>query len=98
MNSELLYQIAMVILIIVGISAVFVFWRLYFVLTDLNETTHIVKRRVKDLDTLIEEIENSLKSFRDFLRGFSDSYDTAKNLKDKFESLWKSKKKGNEDE
>lgn len=91
MTSDILYQIIMVLVAIATLMLIIVLWRLYLVLTDINETTKITKRRANDLDKLIDNLQSSLKGLKDLFSSFSDSFETMQKAKRKIESFLKEK-------
>lgn len=87
MTIEFLYQTALVAVIIATIMLILVLWRMYLVLTDINATTQITKKRAKDFDLWLSEIESSVNSFSEVLRGFVKSFQSIAKIKNKIEAF-----------
>lgn len=81
--ADTLYLIILFLVIIVAIILIVVLARLYMVLTDINDTTKITKRRARDLDKWIDKVEKSVREISDMSKVFSDAFAQLKALKEK---------------
>jgi len=82
-TTDPFYIIFMCLAIIAVAILVVVLIRLYLVLTDINETTKITKRRTQDLDRWIDKIESSVKDFASSAKIFTSLLDQLRGLKEK---------------
>lgn len=98
MLDETLYQIAITVFIIAGLFLILVLWRCYDVLTDVKDSTKIVKRRIKEIDQLVKEAQNSIEKLGQILSSFAGSFEKITEIRNKVGSLWEKNKKGNKDE
>lgn len=81
--ADILYLIILFLIVIVVIVLIVVLIRLYMVLTDINDTTKITKRRARDLDKWIDKVEKSVRDISDMTKVFSDAFAQLKGLKEK---------------
>lgn len=91
--SELLYQILLAVLIVAVIFLIFVLWRLYNILTDINSASQIIAKQVTAISALVDDIIKSLEGFRQFLKSFFESVKSLGNIKQKFSDFWDDDKK-----
>lgn len=92
--NDILYQILLVLGSITLVALIFVLVRVYLVLTDLNDSTKIAKKRIRDLDKLISSLESSLSGLTELIKNFTNSYEKMKNIKEKVKNYFD---KGNDE-
>lgn len=99
MSTDLLLRIVLVLSSIAIIFLIVVLWRLYKVLTDVNETTTIAKKRAHDLDNWIDKIESAVGNMSETVKGILTSLESLKVVKDSIVSIIKEKtnKKGKDE-
>jgi len=85
MTTELLYQLFLVVLIIIGIILIVVLWKVMDILRDVKKTTTIVSKRSIQIDNYLEKAVDSARGVREMLKGFLFSFDFLKYFKQKFD-------------
>lgn len=96
--TDLLYQIALFVLIIAGIMLIYVLYQVAVKLNDLGDTAKIIRNRVHDADNLINSLEGSLNNINDSIKNFTSSYEKIITAKEKIQSFFNNDKKGKKDE
>jgi|GEM_PF-1521288 len=89
--TETLLQVLIVILIIATLFAIANFWRLFRILTQVEETTKIISARTKEINALAQSIVDMLSGFK---RGLSDFFQSLGVLELIRTGIDKIKKKG----
>jgi hypothetical protein len=92
MSTELLIQLLIGISIVAIGFMIAIFWRVFGILSDVKETTVIVKKRVQDVDAGIGKFEKTLTEGMDALKGFVYSLEFIKSIREKIESYKKGEK------
>lgn len=92
MSTELMIQLLIGISIIAIIFWIAVLWRVFGILTDVKETTIIVKKRVQDVDAGIGKFEKTITEGMDALKGFVYSLEFIKSIREKIENHKKGEK------
>jgi len=85
MNTELLYQLFLIVLSIAGAVLIVVLFKVLEILDDVKKTTGIVRKRSVQLDSYFERAVDSAKNFRETIKGFLFSFDMLKMIKQKFD-------------
>lgn len=95
LGGEVLYQILLATLIIACVFLIFVLWRLYRILSDVDETMSEVKSTTKTVSSFIEKSLDKISNFSDNLAIITQFIDKASDvIKQKFsQSKENSKKK-----
>ncbi len=83
--TEILYQIALFVVILAVIALIFVLIRTYSILNDVKDSTEVVRKRVRDIDGVVSNLEGSLRGFSDILKSFLASLDGIKSFFKKIE-------------
>lgn len=97
--NEILYQIALFVVIVAGIALIFVLWRTYLILTDINDSTGVMRKRIRDFDRMVSNLESSFSSLTEVIKGLAGSMEKVKTAKDKITSFFETKEeKGNKNE
>jgi signal transduction histidine kinase len=96
--DEILYQILMIFTIIAVIVLIVVLVRLYLVLTDINDTTRITKKRAQEIDLKVGEFMSLVAGALSFLKGVVASAQNVNNIKNKIVSFFDSETKTNNKE
>ena len=78
--TEILYQIALFVVILAVIALIFVLCRTYSILNDVKDSTGVVRKRVRDIDGVVSNLEVSLRGFSDILKSFLVSLDGIKSF------------------
>lgn len=81
-----LNDILIIVYILVGIALIAVLWRLFTILTDLKDSSVIIARRTKEIDSLVGRIEKIVENGVETIKGLVTSLDFIKGLKNKFMS------------
>jgi len=95
--SELLYQILLAVLIVAVVFLIFVLWRLYNVLTDLNTASDIIAKKVTAIGLLIDDTISMIENLKHTAQGFLNSIKNFGAIKEKLSDFWEDdskKKKG----
>ena len=85
MNTELLYQLFLIVLSIAGAVLIVVLFKVLEILDDIKRTTTIVRKRSVQIDTYFERFVDSAKNLRETVKGFLFSFDMLKMIKQKFD-------------
>lgn len=93
MPTNLLLQVVLILVAIATAFLIVVLWRLYKVLTDINDTTSIAKRRAHDIDGWIDKIENAVGNLSETVKGILTSLESLRVIKDNIISMVKEKTK-----
>jgi len=96
--TEILYQIALFVLIVAGIMLIYVLYQVSVKLYDLGDTAKIIRNRVYELDKLVGSLEGSLNSISEAIKNFTSSYEKIVSAKEKIQSFFNNDKKGNKHE
>ncbi len=94
--QDILYQVLFIVIIIATLMLILVLWRLYMVLTDINDTTKITKRRARDFDLWLSEAEKAFNNFSDMLKSFVGTFNQFKQIKNKISALFENDDQSNE--
>ena len=81
--TDLLLQIVLILTAIALVLLMVVLWRMYTVLSDVNEATTITKKRIKSIDKWMSEFDYSIKSITDVVKSFTKSLEKIKDFKNK---------------
>ena len=87
-----LYQIMLVVYIVVGIFLLVVLWRLYLVLTDLNDASKRIAAITSDLNKGFDIVKEWLLNFKELTAGFINSFKSMEKIKDKVEGMFENNK------
>lgn len=85
--SDYLIDAILIALFAAVVALVFVLCRLYMVLTDVNATSRLVKKRSAELDKGIDEFVESLNRALDMVKGIKYSLSGLKKIKSKIDSF-----------
>jgi len=88
MIIDVLIQILIVVAIVAITLLIIVLWKTNIVLDDFKETSKIAKRRVKQLDSCLDGLENAINNASSVIKGFCSSLETGQKIKEKLKSLW----------
>lgn len=91
--DEILYQIMLIVTIIAIVALIAVFIRLYLVLTDVNDTTRIAKKRARELDAKLGEFSSLTNGILEIFKGIAASMQTVSNIEKKITSFFNNKTK-----
>lgn len=86
--TEILYQIALIVLILAGVMLIYVLYLVSMKLNDLGDIAKVVNKRVHDADDLITTFERALNGISDAIKNFTDSYEKVVTTKDKIKSFF----------
>lgn len=87
-TTEILFQVSLVFVVMALVFLIVVLWRLYKVLTDINDTTEITKRRARDFDLWLNQIESSVDNIADVMKGMAVSFQKLTKIKNKIEAFF----------
>ena len=75
---EILYEIMLFVLIIAIIFLIVMFYKAITILNDVKDSSSIINKRVKDVDALVSNLENTVRGFSGILKNFLISLDGIK--------------------
>lgn len=87
---DILIQILLFLAIIVAGFLIVVLWRWNTVLINLEDTAKIAKKRARDFDSWLSQTESTIKDFADGFKGFLNTFEQLKNIKNKMSAFWES--------
>ena len=88
METDLLYQILLSVLVIGVVSLILVLLRAYQVLSDVRNATFRLSKRVEQIDNLIDLFGNRMKGIGELIFGFISSAVGGKKAKEAVEEFW----------
>lgn len=88
MDADILYQFAMAMVIIAFLMLILVLWRLYLVLTDVNDMTKVIQKRTREVDGLIDNFQSTVKNYKEIVLAFLESFNNIKKIKEKIGDFW----------
>lgn len=96
MATESLIQVALVISIIALLLFVLVMVRSYFVLSDVNEISQLLNKRLKEADRWCLETGKSVKGFFEMVKTIISSFNQFKSIGEKVINKFHKEEKGEE--
>lgn len=93
--TDIFTQILLALSCLAVLVLIFVFVRLYQILTNFRRVSAIAVRRAEELDEKIEEIKEWVAKWREVMDGFTASFSLLRTVRRYFKNI---NKKGAEDE
>lgn len=86
--DDILYRVLAGVCIIAVVLLIVVLWKINKMMKDLNETSSIAKKRVKQLDSSLDVLEKNIDNASSIIKGFVSSLETSQKIKAKIKSFW----------
>ena len=81
--TEILYQIALIVVIIAGLILIALLVRAYQILGSVDDSSKIVNRRLHDLDAVVSSLQSYASNTVETLKYFTTTMDAVKRFFDK---------------